>query len=96
MSNFQTFMVNLLVSGTAAALSKTLLAPVERIKMILQNQDSSLQIIKQQRQKYESAFDIVARVPKEQVRQSDVGGVRRVLDGAGGCRDGTASGGETA
>lgn len=68
--NFQTietFFVNIVVTGTAAAFAKTFAAPIDRIKLILQNQDVSLQMLKQERPKYKNAFDVLKRVPYEQV-----------------------------
>lgn len=68
--NFQsleTFFANIFITGVAAAFAKTLVAPIERTKLILQNQDSSLQVLTQERPKYKNAFDVLRRVPHEQV-----------------------------
>lgn len=61
------FFINLLVSGSAAAISKTIIAPIDRMKFILQNQDSALQVLTGQRRRYRGMFDIISRVPSEQV-----------------------------
>lgn len=64
----QKFFINLIVSGSAAAISKTLVAPIDRVKIIIQNQDSALQVLTGQRKKYKGLLDVIKRVPKEQVR----------------------------
>lgn len=66
--SLETFLANALITGTAAALSKSLLAPVDRTKMILQNQDSVMQVLTKKRERYKNAFDVLRRIPKEQVR----------------------------
>lgn len=63
----ETFLANVLITGAAAAFSKTLLAPVDRTKMILQNQDSALQVLTKKRERYKNAFDVFKRIPTEQV-----------------------------
>jgi solute carrier family 25 (adenine nucleotide translocator) protein 4/5/6/31 len=51
-----------LLGGVAAGVSKTIAAPIERIKLLLQNQGESKKITKQ----YTGIMDIIARVPKEE------------------------------
>jgi len=51
-----------LLGGTAAAVSKTISAPIERIKLLLQNQGESTAITKP----YKGIMDVVVRVPREQ------------------------------
>jgi solute carrier family 25 (adenine nucleotide translocator) protein 4/5/6/31 len=58
------FMIDLLSGGTAAAVSKTAVAPIERVKLLLQVQDASATIAKDQR--YKGIIDVLVRVPKEQ------------------------------
>jgi solute carrier family 25 (adenine nucleotide translocator) protein 4/5/6/31 len=51
-----------LLGGTAAAVSKTIAAPIERVKLLLQNQGESKSISKQ----YTGIIDVFRRVPAEQ------------------------------
>ena len=53
---------NFFLAGTAAAVSKTVAAPIERIKLLLQNQGDAAGIEKP----YKGIMDIVKRVPQEQ------------------------------
>lgn len=53
-----------MAGGTAAAISKTAVAPLERVKLILQVQKDSLQIRPDQR--YKGMMDAFVRIPKEQ------------------------------
>jgi len=56
------FLIELASGGTAAAVSKTAVAPIERVKLLLQVQDASKTIEK----KYTGIIDVLVRVPKEQ------------------------------
>jgi solute carrier family 25 (adenine nucleotide translocator) protein 4/5/6/31 len=56
------FLIDLASGGTAAAVSKTAVAPIERVKLLLQVQDASKTIEK----KYTGIMDVLVRVPKEQ------------------------------
>uniref|UniRef100_A0AC35TQJ6 ADP/ATP translocase n=1 Tax=Rhabditophanes sp. KR3021 TaxID=114890 RepID=A0AC35TQJ6_9BILA len=58
------FMIDLLSGGTSAAISKTAVAPIERVKLLLQVQDASATIAKDKR--YKGIVDVLVRVPKEQ------------------------------
>ncbi|KAK6747222.1 hypothetical protein RB195_000439 [Necator americanus] len=58
------FAVDLLTGGTAAAISKTAVAPIERVKLLLQVQDASKTISADK--KYKGIIDVLVRVPKEQ------------------------------
>jgi len=58
------FAIDLASGGTAAAVSKTAVAPIERVKLLLQVQDASSSIAKDKR--YKGIIDILVRVPKEQ------------------------------
>jgi solute carrier family 25 (adenine nucleotide translocator) protein 4/5/6/31 len=51
-----------LLGGTAAAVSKTIAAPIERVKLLLQNQGEAKAITKP----YTGIVDVFVRVPKEQ------------------------------
>ncbi|GMR40817.1 hypothetical protein PMAYCL1PPCAC_11012 [Pristionchus mayeri] len=58
------FLLDLATGGTAAAVSKTAAAPIERVKLILQLQDASAHIPADKR--YKGIVDVLVRVPKEQ------------------------------
>ena len=58
------FLKDFAVGGISAAISKTCVAPIERVKLLLQNQDASTQIKADQR--YKGIGDCFVRVVKEQ------------------------------
>jgi solute carrier family 25 (adenine nucleotide translocator) protein 4/5/6/31 len=58
------FLRDFLVGGVAAAVSKTAVAPIERVKILLQVQDASQQI--KAGKKYKGIIDCFVRVVKEQ------------------------------
>lgn len=58
------FLQDFLVGGISAAISKTCVAPIERVKLLLQNQDASSQIKADQR--YKGISDCFIRVAREQ------------------------------
>ena len=58
------FMRDFMIGGVAAAVSKTAVAPIERIKILLQVQDASQQI--KADKKYKGIVDCFSRVCKEQ------------------------------
>jgi solute carrier family 25 (adenine nucleotide translocator) protein 4/5/6/31 len=58
------FLADFMIGGVSAAISKTCVAPIERVKLLLQNQDASHQITKDQR--YKGISDCFVRVVKEQ------------------------------
>ena len=62
------FLQDFLIGGCSAAISKTCVAPIERVKLLLQNQDASAQISKDQR--YKGISDCFTRVVKEQGAKS--------------------------
>uniref|UniRef100_A0A183CE30 ADP,ATP carrier protein n=1 Tax=Globodera pallida TaxID=36090 RepID=A0A183CE30_GLOPA len=62
--NTKKFALDLVSGGTAAAVSKTVVAPIERVKLLLQVQDASAHITADQR--YKGIIDVLVRVPKEQ------------------------------
>ncbi|XP_016806513.1 ADP/ATP translocase 4 isoform X2 [Pan troglodytes] len=55
---------DLLAGGVAAAVSKTAVAPIERVKLLLQVQASSKQISPEAR--YKGMVDCLVRIPREQ------------------------------
>jgi solute carrier family 25 (adenine nucleotide translocator) protein 4/5/6/31 len=60
----QDFMRDFLIGGVAAAVSKTAVAPIERVKILLQVQDASQQI--KADKKYKGIMDCFGRVIREQ------------------------------
>nr|XP_021520567.1 ADP/ATP translocase 4 isoform X1 [Meriones unguiculatus] len=58
------FAKDLLAGGVAAAVSKTAVAPIERVKLLLQVQASSKQISPEKR--YKGMVDCLVRIPREQ------------------------------
>ncbi|XP_036046151.1 ADP/ATP translocase 4 [Onychomys torridus] len=58
------FLKDLLAGGVAAAVSKTAVAPIERVKLLLQVQASSKQISPEAR--YKGMVDCLVRIPREQ------------------------------
>ena len=58
------FVQDLAVGGTAAAISKTMVAPIERVKLLLQVQAVSKQIAA--KDQYKGIVDCFVRIPKEQ------------------------------
>lgn len=58
------FAKDLLAGGVAAAVSKTAVAPIERVKLLLQVQASSKQILPEQQ--YKGMVDCLVRIPREQ------------------------------
>ncbi|PWA29381.1 hypothetical protein CCH79_00013985 [Gambusia affinis] len=58
------FMKDFLAGGIAAAISKTAVAPIERVKLLLQVQHASRQITADMQ--YKGIIDCVVRIPKEQ------------------------------
>lgn len=59
------FLTNFLMGGVSAAISKTAVAPIERVKLLLQNQDSS-KAIAESGKKYTGIVNCFSRVAKEQ------------------------------
>lgn len=62
------FAKDLAIGGTAAAISKTIVAPIERVKLLLQVQAVSTQI--KSGAEYKGIVDAFVRIPKEQGFQS--------------------------
>uniref|UniRef100_A0A8B9QS97 ADP/ATP translocase n=1 Tax=Anas platyrhynchos TaxID=8839 RepID=A0A8B9QS97_ANAPL len=58
------FLKDFLAGGVAAAISKTAVAPIERVKLLLQVQHASKQIAADKQ--YKGIIDCVVRIPKEQ------------------------------
>jgi len=62
--DFTNFAKDFIAGGVAAAVSKTAVAPIERVKLLLQVQHASTQISADQR--YKGIVDCFVRIPKEQ------------------------------
>ncbi|KAH8741137.1 mitochondrial ADP/ATP-transporter [Cryptosporidium ryanae] len=60
------FLIDFMVGGISAALSKTAVAPFERVKLLLQTQDINPDIINGTIPRYRGIFDCLKRVSKEQ------------------------------
>jgi solute carrier family 25 (adenine nucleotide translocator) protein 4/5/6/31 len=64
MAEQSSFMIDFALGGMSAAISKTAVAPIERVKLLLQTQDASSQI--KGDKKYKGIMDVFVRVPKEE------------------------------
>jgi solute carrier family 25 (adenine nucleotide translocator) protein 4/5/6/31 len=60
----KTFAVNFILGGVSAAVTKTVVAPIERVKLLLQLQDANRQIAADK--KYKGIVDCFVRVNSEQ------------------------------
>jgi solute carrier family 25 (adenine nucleotide translocator) protein 4/5/6/31 len=58
------FMLDFALGGCSAAISKTAVAPIERVKLLLQTQDANTKITGDK--KYKGIGDVFVRVPKEE------------------------------
>lgn len=58
--------VDVALSGFAAVVGKTIVAPVERVKLILQTQASNPSMIKNESAQYKGIIDCFSRITKEQ------------------------------
>ncbi len=61
----KSFIYDFLIGGVSAAISKTIVSPIERVKLLLQNQDASEQIGKEVK-RYDGITDCFKRVRSEQ------------------------------
>uniref|UniRef100_H2XVV3 ADP/ATP translocase n=1 Tax=Ciona intestinalis TaxID=7719 RepID=H2XVV3_CIOIN len=64
MKMFPNFLRDMAVGGSAAAVAKTTIAPIERVKLLLQLQATSTQISASNQ--YKGIMDCLIRLPKEQ------------------------------
>ncbi|EFN69502.1 ADP,ATP carrier protein [Camponotus floridanus] len=60
---YRSFLVDFLAGGLSAAIAKTAVAPLERVKLLLQVQHTSKQIKPEER--YKGMLDAFVRIPKE-------------------------------
>ncbi|PBC32832.1 ADP,ATP carrier protein-like isoform X2 [Apis cerana] len=63
MDAYKSFLIDFLAGGISAAVSKTAVAPLERVKLLLQVQHTSKQIRPEDR--YKGMMDAFIRIPKE-------------------------------
>ncbi|XP_058793360.1 ADP/ATP translocase 1-like [Phymastichus coffea] len=61
--NYKSFLIDFLAGGISAAVAKTAVAPIERVKLLLQVQHASTQI--KADQQYKGIIDVLVRVPRE-------------------------------
>jgi len=64
-SDLQAFVTDFLMGGVAAAISKTVAAPIERVKLLIQNQDEMMKAGRL-KEKYRGIGDCFARVINEE------------------------------
>lgn len=62
--DLKSFLIDFMMGGVSAAIAKTAVAPIERVKLLLQVQEVSKQISQDQR--YKGIVDCFVRIPKEQ------------------------------
>merc|ERR1719305_519597 len=65
-SKLEQFASDLLVGGVSGAVAKTLMAPIERVKILMQTQDSNPKILSGEEKRYSSLVDCFKRVQAEQ------------------------------
>jgi len=63
---FEQLMSDLLIGGSIGAVSKTVMAPVERVKLLMQTQDSNPDVLSGKVKRYSSIGDCFTRVKSEQ------------------------------
>lgn len=63
-SNVQSFLQDLMLGGVSGGVSKTIVAPIERVKLILRKQAESIQISSED-PRYRGFYDAFRRLPKE-------------------------------
>lgn len=64
--NQKPFYINFLLGGVSAGIAKTLTAPIERVKLILQNMDSHPKFMANPELKYKGIADCFVRVSKDE------------------------------
>jgi len=65
-SKIEQLLSDLLIGGTIGAISKTIMAPVERVKLLMQTQDSNPKVISGEVKRYTGIGDCITRVRTEQ------------------------------
>ena len=66
MDETQKFIFNFLAGGTSGAVAKTLTAPIERVKLLIQTQDANPKIISGEVKRYTGIVNCFSRVASEQ------------------------------
>jgi len=74
MADFKAFLIDFTLGGVSGAVAKTLTAPIERIKLVIQTQDANPKIRSGEVPRYTGIMDCGVRIMKEQ-------GARRFWDG---------------
>jgi len=69
-SKVEQLVSDLLIGGTIGAISKTVMAPVERVKLLMQTQDSNPAVLRGEVERYKSIGDCFKRVNAEQGLQA--------------------------
>jgi solute carrier family 25 (adenine nucleotide translocator) protein 4/5/6/31 len=69
-SKVEQLLSDLLIGGTIGAISKTIMAPVERVKLLMQTQDSNPAVLRGEVERYKSIGDCFKRVNAEQGLQA--------------------------
>jgi len=65
-SKLEQFLTDLAVGGVSGAVAKTLMAPIERVKILMQTQDSNPKILSGEEKRYSSLLDCFKRVHAQQ------------------------------
>jgi len=65
-SGLEQFMTDLAIGGISGAVAKTLMAPIERVKILMQTQDSNPKILSGEEKRYNGLGDCFKRVNAEQ------------------------------
>jgi len=65
-SKLEQFGTDLVIGGAAGAVAKTLMAPIERVKILMQTQDSNPKILSGEEKRYSGLGDCFKRVNAEQ------------------------------
>jgi solute carrier family 25 (adenine nucleotide translocator) protein 4/5/6/31 len=60
------FLINFMAGGTSGAVAKTITAPIERVKLLIQTQDANPKIISGEVARYNGIIDCFSRVSSEQ------------------------------
>jgi solute carrier family 25 (adenine nucleotide translocator) protein 4/5/6/31 len=58
--------IDWVAGGTSAAISKTVVAPIERVKLVIQTQDANAKIMSGEIPRYTGVFNTLTRVSREQ------------------------------
>eukprot|EP00429_Kryptoperidinium_foliaceum_P113389 CAMPEP_0176322580 /NCGR_PEP_ID=MMETSP0121_2-20121125/71942_1 /TAXON_ID=160619 /ORGANISM="Kryptoperidinium foliaceum, Strain CCMP 1326" /LENGTH=77 /DNA_ID=CAMNT_0017665067 /DNA_START=44 /DNA_END=274 /DNA_ORIENTATION=+ len=73
-ASLQSFMIDFTLGGVSGAVAKTMTAPIERIKLVVQTQDANPKIRSGEVPRYKGIVDCGSRILREQ-------GMKRFWDG---------------